>query len=70
MSQLFSVKYFEENFRQYLDMNRQMKKIDAMNSYYRTVVSSLVNQQLIKSNDIVQRIRNLDQAYENIKAEK
>ncbi|MBD1383525.1 protein YvfG [Metabacillus arenae] len=69
MSELFSVPYFEENFEQHIEMNKdRMKRIDAMNSYYRSVVSTLVQDQLTKNNVVLKRIQNLDEAYNMIKA--
>jgi hypothetical protein len=70
MAELFSVRYFEENLRQHVEMNKKFQnKIDAMNSYYRSVVSTLVNQPLTKSSEIVRRLQNLDEAYNKVKAE-
>ncbi|WP_243388219.1 protein YvfG [Bacillus kexueae] len=70
MTQMFSVPYFEENFRQHLKMNANgASKIDAMNSYYRSVVSTLVHDQLTKNAEVLKRIQNLDVAYNNIKSE-
>mgnify|MGYP001488067691 CR=1 FL=1 len=70
MSQLFSVPYFEENFRQYIQMNKgKSSKIDAMNSYYRSVVSTLIYDQLTKNAEVLKRLQNLDQAYNHVKKE-
>lgn len=70
MSQMFSVRYFEENLRQHIKMNEgTASKVDAMNSYYRSVVSTLVHDQLTKNAEVLKRIQNLDIAYNNIKAE-
>jgi hypothetical protein len=70
MAELFSVRYFEENLRQHVEMNKKFQsKVDAMNSYYRSVVSTLVNQPLTKSSEIVRRLQNLDEAYNKVKAE-
>ena len=69
MSELFSVRYFEENLRQHIEMNKQYQnKLDAMNSYYRSVVSTLINQSLTKNSEIVRRLQNLDEAYNKVKA--
>jgi hypothetical protein len=70
MAELFSVRYFEENLRQHIEMNKKFQsKVDAMNSYYRSVVSTLVNQSLTKNSEIVRRLQNLDEAYNKVKAE-
>jgi hypothetical protein len=70
MAELFSVRYFEENLRQHIEMNKEFQsKVDAMNSYYRSIVSTLINQQLTKSSEIVRRLQNLDEAYNKVKAE-
>ncbi|WLR41427.1 protein YvfG [Bacillus carboniphilus] len=69
MSQLFSKQHFEENFRQHIEMNQDRSKVDAMNGYYRSVVSSLVQDQLTKNYEIIKRIQNLDEAYKKVKKE-
>jgi hypothetical protein len=70
LAELFSVRYFEENLRQHIEMNKEFQsKVDAMNSYYRSIVSTLINQQLTKSSEIVRRLQNLDEAYNKVKAE-
>ncbi|AZB44427.1 hypothetical protein CEF21_20220 [Bacillus sp. FJAT-42376] len=70
MSELFSIPYFEQNFRQHIEMNQgKMAKTDAMNSYYRSVVSTLVQDQLTKNAEVLKRIQHLDKAYSTVKAE-
>ncbi|MGD6817187.1 protein YvfG [Metabacillus sp. 84] len=70
MSDLFSIPYFEQNFRQHADLNQgKMGKTDAMNSYYRSVVSTLVQDQLTKNAEVLKRIQHLDEAYNNVKSE-
>lgn len=70
MTQLFSIQYFEESIRQHIKMNEgTSSKVDAMNSYYRSVVSTLVHDQLTKNAEVLKRIQNLDIAYNNVKAE-
>ncbi|MCA0173520.1 protein YvfG [Bacillus sp. RAR_GA_16] len=67
----FSTPFFEENFRQYIYKNRDVfTKLEAMNSYYRSVVSSMIYDNLNKNSEIVRRIRNLDGAYKTVKEEK
>lgn len=67
----FSTPFFEENFRQYIHKNRDVfTKLEAMNSYYRSVVSSMIYDNLNKNSEIVRRIRNLDGAYKTVKEEK
>ncbi|TLS37992.1 protein YvfG [Pseudalkalibacillus caeni] len=66
--QQFSVPFFEENFRQFINKNNDVfSKIEAMNSYYRSVVSSLIYDNLNKNSEVVRRLRNLDTAYQNVK---
>ncbi|KAF1680549.1 protein YvfG [Bacillus mexicanus] len=67
MSELFSVPYFIENFKQHIEMNRSEDKIHAMNSYYRSVVSTLVQDQLTKNAVVLKRIQHLDEAYNKVK---
>jgi len=70
MSELFSVRYFEENLRQHIEMNKQFQsKVDAMNSYYRSIVSTLIHQPLTKNSEVVRRLQNLDEAYNKVKSE-
>lgn len=71
VTQLFSIQYFEENLRQHIQMYKgKASKLDAMNSYYRSVVSTLIHDQLTKNREVLKRIQNLDQAYQNVKDEK
>ncbi|MDP4137839.1 MAG: protein YvfG, partial [Bacillota bacterium] len=44
-------------------------KIHAMNSYYRSVVSTLVQDQLTKNAVVLKRIQHLDEAYNKVKRE-
>jgi len=70
MSELFSIRYFEENLRQHIEMNKQFQsKVDAMNSYYRSIVSTLIHQPLTKNSEVVRRLQNLDEAYNKVKSE-
>ncbi|MEC1361400.1 protein YvfG [Bacillus subtilis] len=67
MSELFSVPYFIENLKQHIEMNQTEDKIHAMNSYYRSVVSTLVQDQLTKNAVVLKRIQHLDEAYNKVK---
>ncbi|MRX72321.1 hypothetical protein GJU40_09170 [Bacillus lacus] len=68
MSELFSLPYFKQNLKEHISMNEgRSGKIDAMNSYYRSVVSTLVQDQLTKNSVVLKRIQNLDEAYNEIK---
>ncbi|MCD7035719.1 protein YvfG [Metabacillus sp. GX 13764] len=70
MSELFSVPYFESNLKQHIDMNKdKSSRTDAMNSYYRSVVSTLVQDQLTKNAEVLKRIQNLDEAYNKVKVQ-
>ncbi|MCF6137839.1 protein YvfG [Pseudalkalibacillus berkeleyi] len=62
----FSVAFFEENFHTYAEQNEDVfSKHQAMNSYYVSMVSTLVNDNINKNSEIVKRIRNLNTAYQN-----
>lgn len=68
MNQQFSVDYFIDNFQMYIEQNEHdHTPIDAMNRYYRSVVSTLLLDHLTKNAEIVKRLRNLDAAYEHVK---
>ncbi|EWH20626.1 protein YvfG [Bacillus haynesii] len=69
MTELFSVPYFIENFKTHIDMHPNEDKIHAMNSYYRSVVSTLVQDQLTKNAVVLKRIQHLDEAYNKVKRE-
>lgn len=70
MSEAFSVPYFKENFQQYIERNNDVfTKTHAMNAYYRSIVGTLINDNLNKNSEIVRRIRNLEIAYIEIKNE-
>ncbi|KAA6450720.1 protein YvfG [Bacillus swezeyi] len=69
MSELFSVPYFIDNFKTHIEMNPNEDKVHAMNSYYRSVVSTLVQDQLTKNAVVLKRIQHLDEAYNKVKRE-
>ncbi|MGP4080983.1 protein YvfG [Pseudalkalibacillus sp. R45] len=62
----FSVAFFEENFKTYAEHNEDVfSKQQAMNSYYVSMVSTIINDNINKNSELVQRIRNLNTAYQN-----
>lgn len=64
----FSVAFFEENFRTYSEQNDDVfNKTQALNSYYVSMVSTLINDNINKNSEIVKRIRNLNTAYQNVR---
>jgi hypothetical protein len=70
MTEIFSVDYFIENLREHVERNIEFNdRVDAMNSYYRSIVSTLVNEQLTKGTETLQRIQNLDEAYTTVKSQ-
>ncbi|MED1577383.1 MULTISPECIES: protein YvfG [Bacillus] len=69
MSELFSVPYFVDNLKQHIAMNQNEDKVHAMNAYYRSVVSTLVQDQLTKNAVVLKRIQHLDEAYRKVKKE-
>ena len=48
-------------------MNQNEDKVHAMNAYYRSVVSTLVQDQLTKNAVVLKRIQHLDEAYQKVK---
>lgn len=70
MTEVFSVDYFVENLRKHVELNGEFNdRVDAMNSYYRSIVSTLVNEKLAATSETLHRIRNLDEAYTIIKSQ-
>jgi hypothetical protein len=70
MTEVFSVDYFTENLRKHVEQNIEFNdRVDAMNSYYRSIVSTLVTEQLTKGSETLWRIRNLDEAYTKVKSQ-
>ncbi|WP_221565473.1 protein YvfG [Alkalihalobacillus sp. TS-13] len=62
----FSVAFFEENFKTYAEQNDDVfSKQQAMNSYYVSMVSTIINDNINKNSELVKRIRNLNTAYQN-----
>jgi hypothetical protein len=70
MTEVFSVDYFVENLRKHVELNVEFNdRVDTMNSYYRSIVSTLVNEKLSGSSETLNRIRNLDEAYTTVKSQ-
>ena len=67
--EIFSVDYFKEALKVHIEKNKDVvKPIHAANSYYRSIVSSSLYETRQKSIDLLVRLRNLDQAYNEVKA--
>ena len=67
---IFSVDYYKEALKVHINKNRDfMSPIHAANSYYRSIVSSTIYENRRKSLDLIERLRNLDQAYNEIREE-
>jgi len=67
---IFSVDYFKEALRIHIKKNEGIiKAIHAANSYYRSIVASIIYDTRHKKMDLILRLRNLDQAYNEIKTE-
>ncbi|WP_408006700.1 protein YvfG [Pseudalkalibacillus sp. A8] len=65
----FSVAFFEENFKTYAEQNEDVfSKQQAMNSYYVSMVSTIINDNINKNSELVKRIRNLNAAYQNCRS--
>lgn len=70
MQDVFSVDYFVENLRKHVELNSEFNdRVDAMNSYYRSIVSTLVTEKLAAASETLQRIRNLEEAYTIVKSQ-
>jgi len=67
---IFSVDYYKEALRVHIYKNKDvMSPIHAANSYYRSIVSASIYENRRKSLDLIERLRNLDQAYNEIREE-
>ncbi|MFZ3590145.1 protein YvfG [Bacillus sp. DJP31] len=70
MPDTFSVDYFVENLRKHVEMHIDFNdRVDSMNSYYRSIVSTLVTEQRTRCSETLSRIRNLDEAYTTVKGQ-
>lgn len=64
----FSVPYFKEALSVHIEKNKKyMDPVHAANSYYRSIVSTIIYENRTKMFDLIQRLRNLDQAYNEIR---
>ncbi len=64
----FSVDYFKEALTVHIEKSKEvLTPVQAANSYYRSVVSTIIHDHLNKNFELVRRIRNLDEAYNEIK---
>ncbi|GAY75371.1 MULTISPECIES: protein YvfG [Sporolactobacillus] len=69
-SNLFSVDYFKEALHLQIKKNGDVHTpIQTMNSYYHTVISAIIQDRINKNFELIRRIRNLDTAYNEVKAE-
>ena len=65
----FSVDYFKEALTVHIEKSKDvLNPVQAANSYYRSVVSTIIHDNLNKNFELVRRVRNLDEAYNEIKA--
>jgi formate-dependent nitrite reductase cytochrome c552 subunit len=70
MTDFFSVEYFTENLRKHVELHAEFNdRVEAMNSYYRSIVSTLVTEKLTGTSETLSRIRNLDEAYTTVKSQ-
>jgi hypothetical protein len=69
-SNLFSVDYFKQALHLQIAKNDGVRTpIQAMNSYYHTVVSAIIQDRINKNFELIRRIRNLDTAYKQVNEE-
>jgi hypothetical protein len=66
----FSVDYFKEALKTHIEKNKAyVTSTQAANSFYRSMVSSIIYDNLNKNFELIRRIRNLDEAYNQVKGE-
>jgi hypothetical protein len=64
----FSVNYFKEAISLHVEKNKDyVPPVHAMNSFYRSMVSTIISDNLNKNFELVRRLKNLDQAYNEFK---
>lgn len=65
----FSVDYFKEALTTHIEKNKAyVSPTHAANSFYRSMVSSIIYDNLNKNFELIRRIRNLDEAYNQVKS--
>ncbi|WEG12162.1 protein YvfG [Pullulanibacillus sp. KACC 23026] len=66
----FSVDYFKEALTLHVEKNKDYVTFThAMNSFYRSMVSTIIADNLNKNFELIRRLKNLDQAYNDVKEE-
>lgn len=66
----FSVDYFKEALHLHIQKNKDyVSSTHAANSFYRSMVSTIISDHLNKNVELIGRIRNLDTAYNEVKTE-
>ncbi|WP_141603554.1 protein YvfG [Terrilactibacillus laevilacticus] len=64
----FSVDFFTEALTLHIEKNKDvMTPTQAANSYFHSVVSAIIHDNLNKNFELVRRVRNLDEAYNKVK---
>lgn len=64
----FSVDYFKEALTLHIEKNKAyVGSVHAANSFYRSMVSSIIYDNLNKNFELIRRIKNLDEAYNEVK---
>ncbi len=64
----FSVDFFKEALSLHIEKNKEfVKPVHAANSFYRSMVSSIIYDTLNKNFELIRRLKNLDAAYNAIK---
>ncbi|WP_114570951.1 protein YvfG [Exiguobacterium flavidum] len=68
--QLFAPARLMANFKEYIKQNEAyMTKTQALNAYYKVVSGSILSDRIAKNADLIQRMRNLEEAYQAVAKE-
>jgi len=68
--QLFAPARLSANFKEYIKQNEAyMTKTQALNAYYKVVSGSILSDRIAKNADLIQRMRNLEEAYQAVAKE-